>query len=88
MAPLEEDKELCSVNVSYGGTFLRNRRVALASFSTENHPVSALPVLCIRFHPGQQVAVTEMHMEVLVLIERLAQGKNKLVISTMLSSHS
>lgn len=88
MGPLEEDKEPCSVNVNYRGTFLGNRRVALASFSTENHPVSALPVLCIRFHPGQQVATTEMRTEMLVFIECSAQGKNNLVISTMLSSHS
>lgn len=88
MGPLEEDKELCSVSVNYRGTFLRNRRVALASFSRENHPVSALPVVCIRFHLGQQVAMTEMHIEMLVFIEHSAQGENKLVISTMPSSHS
>lgn len=88
MGPLEEDKELCSVNVNYRGTFLRNGRVALASFSPENHPVSALPVLCIRFHPGQQAAMTEMHLEILVFTEDSAQGKNKSVISTVPSSHS
>lgn len=57
MGPLEEDKELYSVDVNCWET-----GAFLEGFSVENHPVFALPVLCVRFHPGQQVAMKEMHI--------------------------